>query len=1023
VPSDGGTVILSLNQSVAGTVNIDISNGIAREGFPPGVGSEAPSFTYSEGVTLNYLDSFSTVSYANQNGTNAWGSNWVENDAVLPAGAASGDVKVSGGKAVFTRSGGTVGPSLARTIDLSGATLQTDLMLSFSYSYANLGTFEEFVVEARHENGAAWQQLALYKRGTTLPNVATGNALSGNLNLSAVFAGTPGASTEIRFRVVQGYTAGATFSIDDVKLTAETSDCNVSPLGVNHYEISINGVINGTYNGVACVGAEVTITGHTGSHTPIAPGAVAIYLTSSSNKGNWSRVITGSGVLNNGTVNNGAATYTFPANESSVTMRFDYTGPATNPEVVNINVIDNTNTELFTEDPNYSVSQIGLRVLNSGTGDSVTPIPLQIAGKPSNVNPNASLLYVQAVSSSLTNPSICQLLFDVGATLDLEFAAQCDDPTQCITSTETFKVNNTTVPLINQGNPVNYTNVPITLVDVGGGVPGAPIVIDYSDVGKMRLHSRFNIPFGDNLNPLLATKSGDAVTVTSNQFIVRPFGFDIDFSEGRASNGSSDASYATDHTGSLWRIAGQAFDTTVSAVAWESGDDTNNDGIPDNGANLTNNHVTPNFDQDSDNGNYSVKLSVIENKVPGGIVGVLANDDFDGFAFGLNTHTITYNEVGVIDLRADIVNGTNSVIPYLGTANVEGRVLNLGRFYPNLFAVTQKTLTGRADLVCTPASTFTYMNEPFKVEVELTAKGLTDSGNYTTVNYRGNYAKLDSFAELALVAINDVAGADDIDFSSRLSNSSLPTSFAATWNSGILTLSGNMIFERNTAATPDGPFPAMQIAFKPTDNDGVTIDPARIDVLTPLDVLDVDLDVLPTEPGTAVYSLIDEHEFRYGRLIVNNAYGPETEDLALTFLVEYYNGSEFARNTLDNCSLIDVADLSFVTGTYTGDLASGETTLVAPDTVTLLNGQTQGFENIALPTDSPLETSAPGENNSGTVNITLNLSAAGLSYLRFEWDDADADYNEDPTGQIEFGQYRMHDRIINWQEVYNSPTP
>jgi MSHA biogenesis protein MshQ len=88
-----------------------------------------------------------------------------------------------------------------------------------------------------------------------------------------------------------------------------------------------------------------------------------------------------------------------------------------------------------------------------------------------------------------------------------------------------------------------------------------------------------------------------------------------------------------------------------------------------------------------------------------------------------------------------------------------------------------------------------------------------------------------------------------------------------------------------------------------------------------------------------------------------------------------------------------------------------------------LNGQTQGFENIALPTDSPLETSAPGENNSGTVNITLNLSAAGLSYLRFEWDDADADYNEDPTGQIEFGQYRMHDRIINWQEVYNSPTP
>lgn len=1031
VPSDGGTVVLSLNQSVAGTVNVDVTNGIAREGIPAGVGAEAPLFTYSAGVTLNYLDSFSTVSYTNQNGTNAWGSNWTENDAVVPAGAASGDVKVSGGKAVFKRSGGTSQPSLMRSIDLSGATLQSDLMLSFSYNYANLGTFEEFVVEARHDNAASWQQVAVYKRGSTLPNVATGSALSGNLNLSAVFgANTPGATTQIRFRVVQGFTAGATFSIDDVKLTAETSDCNVSPLGVNHYEISIYGTTSGTYPGVACVGAEVTITGHNAAHTAIEPGNVAIYLTSSTNKGNWSRVINGSGVLDNGTTNNGAATYTFPSNEESVTIHFDYTGPATDPEVVNINVTDNTNTEMGTEDPNYSVAQIGLRVLNSSTGNSSDPILLQIAGKPSNVNPIASVLYVQVVNSSGTNPGVCEPLFAVGETLDLQFAAQCDDPVSCVDSTETFEVNNTSVPLID-GNAmsINYTSVPITLTDVGGGAPGAPIVINYSDVGKMRLHSRFDIPFDDNLDPLLATKSGDAVTATSNQFIVRPFGFDIDFSDGRADNGSGDASYAADHTGSRWRIAGESFSTTVSAVAWESGDDTNNDGIPDSGADLSNNHVTPNFDQDSDAGNYSVQLSVIENKVPGGIPGVLANDDFDGFAFGLNTHSINYNEVGIIDLRADIVDGSDAVIPYLGTQNVEGRVLNVGRFYPNLFAVTQSVLTGRADQVCTPDSAFTYMDEPFKVELELTAKGLTDSGNYTTVNYRGDYAFLDSFAELALVAINDVAGADDVDYSARLSNSSVPTSFAATWASGVLTLSGNMIFQRNTAATPDGPFPAMQIAFKPADNDAVTIDPARIDVLTPLGVLDVDLDIfLDAEPGTAVYYLIDEHAFRYGRLIVNNAYGPETEDLALTFVAEYFNGSEFVRNTLDNCSLIDVAHLSFVPGTYTGNLDAGETALVTPDTVRLLNGQTQGFEPVPTPTDSPLETSAPGEDisgdaNSGTVNITLDLNAAGLGYLSFEWDDADADYDEDPTAQIEFGQYRMHDRIINWQEIYNRPSP
>lgn len=1018
VASDAGTVILSLSQSTGGPVNVDVSNGIAREGHPPGVGSEAPIFTYTEGVTLNYLDNFSTVSYANQDGTNAWGANWVESDdAAGGTGASAGNVRVTGGKAVLRRANGTSNSSLTRSIDLSGATLDSNLLLSFSYSFTNLGLSDEFVVEARDGVGS-WVELRSFKRGTTLANVANGNGLSGNLS----FGMPTGPNVEIRFRIKTGYTSGGTFSIDNVKLTAETSDCNVSPLGVNHYEINIKGVKSGTASGVACVGADITITAHDAAHSAVIPGAVSIYLTSNTGRGNWSRILTGTGTLANGTVNDGAATYTFPNNEESVQLHFDYTGPVSDPEVVNINVTDNANVEF--EDPNYSVSKVGLRVFNSGTGDAVTPIPLQIAGKPSNVNPNASLLFVQVVNSSDTNPGVCEPLFSVGETLDLGFSAVCEDSGTCVTATETFGVNGTDVALIDSGDTVNYTEVAVTLTDIGGGVPAAPIIINYSDVGKMRLHTSFDIPLGDNTDPLLATKSGDTVTARSNQFIVRPFGFDIDFTDGRENNDMADASYAADHNGTIWKVAGQSFDTTVTSVAWESGDDTNNDGVPDAGADLSDNHATPNFDVDSAAGNYSVKLSVIETKVAGGIDGVLTNDDFDNFSLGVNTHSIVYNEVGIIDMRADIVNASDVVIPYLGKENVEGRVLNVGRFIPNLFSVTKSDLTGRADMSCTPASSFTYMDEPFQVELELVAKGLTDSGNYTTVNYRGPYAKLDILSELALVAIDDIAGSDDVDYTTRLGNVSLPSSsFAATWNNGILSLTGNMEFQRALTGVPDGPFPGMQIAFKPTDNDGVTIDPARIDIATSLGLLNVDLDVMPTEPGTDVYYLIDEHEFRYGRLIVNNAYGPETENLALTFQVEYFNGSEFVRNTLDNCSVIDVDDLSFVPGTYSDDLEPGNTVLTTPDTVTFLEGQTQGFENVATPSDSPLETSAPGEDASGGVDITLDLNAAGLSYLGFEWDDADGDYNEDPTGRIEFGQFRMHDRIINWQEIYNSPTP
>ena len=55
--------------------------------------------------------------------------------------------------------------------------------------------------------------------------------------------------------------------------------------------------------------------------------------------------------------------------------------------------------------------------------------------------------------------------------------------------------------------------------------------------------------------------------------------------------------------------------------------------------------------------------------------------------------------------------------------------------------------------------------------------------------------------------------------------------------------------------------------------------------------------------------------------------------------------------------------------------------------------------------------------------MTLDLTAAGLGFLGFEWDDTDDDYDDDPVGVVEFGQYRMHDRIIHWQEIYNRPTP
>src|SRR5690606_13494396 len=177
--------------------------------------------------------------------------------------------------------------------------------------------------------------------------------------------------------------------------------------------------VNMPSTAVACVGAAVTITAHGATHSAIDPGVLPIHLSTSTGRGSWSQVLAGSGLLQQtGSSTDGTATYVFPGGENSVTLHLEYTGPLVDGELVNINVTDGTHAELSPgEDPDMSVTRVGLRLLNVDTGSASTPIPNQIAIKPSNVAPQASVIIIQAVDSDLENPGICSPLFDVGQTL------------------------------------------------------------------------------------------------------------------------------------------------------------------------------------------------------------------------------------------------------------------------------------------------------------------------------------------------------------------------------------------------------------------------------------------------------------------------------------------------------------------------------------------------------------------------------------------------------------------------------
>jgi len=423
------------------------------------------------------------------------------------------------------------------------------------------------------------------------------------------------------------------------------------------------------------------------------------------------------------------------------------------------------------------------------------------------------------------------------------------------------------------------------------------------------------------------------------------------------------------------------------------------------------------------------------------VTGTLTNTAYTDFNAnnGSQTNALVWDEVGIIDLTATLDSGS-----YLGSGEgVTGNLFNLGRFIPANFTVTMTNLVGRP-LFTPSASGFTYMGEEFTGEFTLTAINALGSPT-TTQNYIGDFARLDTPSELSFFAIEDLTGAgDDIDYSSRLDTdisvtiaNRFPTDFSGDWAGGAVDLSGNLIFERREAPSQldydnglrqeEAPITSLQIALTAIDEDSV-IDTGR----------NVDEDDGSVETDTFLYNLIGIQEFRYGRIRLENAYGSEIpeeqevdgedqnvtgQDIPVYIIAEYFNGTEFVPNDLDNATPYSSTNLSLVAGSFTDNLnATNASSTITVGSGVIFNGET-AEQNV---NDQPLYLQAPGEGNDGTVLIELDLDALGLSFLKHEWRGAgqveddlqDSDFDDNPRALIEFGVLQSDERIINWQELF-----
>jgi len=151
--------------------------------------------------------------------------------------------------------------------------------------------------------------------------------------------------------------------------------------------------------------------------------------------------------------------------------------------------------------------------------------------------------------------------------------------------------------------------------------------------------------------------------------------------------------------------------------------------------------------------------------------------------------------------------------------------------------------------------------------------------------------------------------------------------------------------------------------------------------------------------------------FRSGRIKLSNAFGSEAQALQIPMQVQYWSGKSWVPASDDTCTTVGLLPLSKVgLGNIKSHQGAATTALSAavPSAVAL----TAGLGNITL--------AAPGAKKTGTIDVTLDLSATGANLPWLQSLDATCGVNTvcNPKARATFGVYTPETKkTINIQNV------
>ena len=814
----------------------------------------------------------------------------------------------------------------------------------------------------------SWTHVALVFSETTLSLYTNGNlASSTSFGSTTLNANSDPLNISKRVGSSQYYFDGL---IDEVRVFSRALPASAiayyrdfgrpcSAPVVDHYEITV------ISPSLTCEGSPVEIAVHDGAHNPVIPSAgTTINVSASLSSAEWV-VDTASppaGSFVPGA--NGTASYTFAGSENSVTLYLHQLTEAT----VSIDLTDGSASESPLEDPSIDFIDTALVFDGDIATGALEQISSQTAGKRSSVS-------LRAVQKNTTTGACEARLTGLQ---DVDLAFECETPSSCKLYNG-VTINSTAISGNDSGSALSYQSVPLDF-----GLNGtAAIDLAYVDAGQIKLHAEKTIA-ASGADPEI-TLSGE-----SNQFVVSPAGFCV----AAPSSASCSAPY---HTCSGFKKAGEAFELTIRAVTWEADSEQNTDfcsGL---------HSLTPNFELNNIVLSHELRGPTVLGGGTLGSLGVISTSFTSTNNGEVTIANQTVSETGAFDFTLDL-----SSVSYLGESLQSSTSEIVGRFYPAYFAVTGNTPSVRNGQDQDPgpvdswSCSFTYQDQPFEYSINPQATIVAkNSSGATTNNYDGDYWKLDDLQ----------------DQRSYTDNSSQGPALTEDLTSANVFYDKGVGYDGSAVLTiEDDYFNYQKSNFTPAANDAAFSSDMDLE-LKQGDLTDAtDSVCFQSDAASAcrafTFSNILGAEVRYGRAVMENAFGPEDANLIIPLRVEYWTGSQFAVNAADNCTGYSSAEAPpIVLSGYTDNLSAADT----EPQIAGVSGAGDTFLAGQYPAGRAIYLSAPGIGNDGSVRIRHEFD----EWLKYDWnEDGDtSDTVDHPSATAIFGRYRGHDRIIYWREV------